>query len=251
MSACATYINITPDTIEQEHICCIIREKKIHPGIEAKRQWLANRLHEGHLFRKLQVKGSVFIEYAPLSHAWVPIEGDSYMYIYCLWVSNEFTHQGYGKELLNYCIKDALEKGMSGICMLGSKKQKHWLADQSFAKKHGFKVVDTTEDGYELLALSFDQTQPSFCKHAKAQQIDEQELTIFYDMQCPFIYQNIEKIKTFCLTNDIPLHLHKIDTLQKAKELPCVFNNYGVFYKGKFVSVNLLDTKTIQKMIAI
>jgi len=25
-----------------------------------------------------------------------------------------------------------------------------------------------------------------------------------------------------------------VDTLQKAKELPCVFNNWGVFYKGKF-----------------
>ena len=57
---------------------------------------------------------------------------------------------------MEYCLADAREKGKSGICMLGAKKQKNWLSDQSFAKKFGFEVVDTTDNGYELLALSFD-----------------------------------------------------------------------------------------------
>ncbi len=29
-----TYINITPENIDSEHLCCIIRSKKPHPGIE-------------------------------------------------------------------------------------------------------------------------------------------------------------------------------------------------------------------------
>lgn len=58
------FINLTPENLSGEHLCCIIRSKKIHPGIEAKRQWLASRLTEGHVFRKLNAKATVFIEYA-------------------------------------------------------------------------------------------------------------------------------------------------------------------------------------------
>lgn len=86
------FINLTPENIMDEHLCCIIRSRKPHPGVEAKRQWLAERLGEGHVFRKLNVKGCVFIEYAPLETAWTPILGDNYYYIYCLWVLGE--HKG-------------------------------------------------------------------------------------------------------------------------------------------------------------
>ena len=124
--------------------------------------------------------------------------------------------------------------------MLGSKKQKAWLSDQSFAKKFGFEVVDTIGNGYELLSLSFDGTTPKFTQNAKKEEIESHELTIYYDMQCPYIHQNIEMIKQYCETNNIPVSLIQVDTLQKAKELPCVFNNWAVFYKGRFVTVNLL-----------
>ena len=124
--------------------------------------------------------------------------------------------------------------------MLGAKKQKSWLSDQSFAKKFGFEVVDTTDNGYELLALSFDGTIPRFAQNVKKQEIESNELTIYYDMQCPYICQNIEIIKQYCEMNGVPVSFIQVDTLQKAKELPCVFNNWAVFYKGKFETVNLL-----------
>lgn len=124
--------------------------------------------------------------------------------------------------------------------MLGAKKQKSWLSDQSFAKKFGFEVVDVTDSGYELLALSFDGTIPRFAQNVKKQEIESKELTIYYDMQCPYICQNIEIIKQYCEMNDVPVSFIQVDMLQKAKELPCVFNNWAVFYKGKFETVNLL-----------
>ena len=150
---------------------------------------------------------------------------------------------------MEYCLNDAKAKGKSGICMLGAKKQKAWLSDQSFAKKFGFKVVDTTDHGYELLALSFDGTMPTFAQNVKNQGIGNKELTIYYDMQCPYICQNIEMIEQYCVQNDIPVSLIQVDTLQKAKELPCVFNNWGVFYKGKFETVNLLDVSAVQRIL--
>lgn len=243
------FVNLTAANLADEHLCCIIRSKVKHQGIEAKRQWLANRLTEGHVFRKLNAKATVFIEYAPIETAWVPIVGDNYIYLYCLWVVGSPKGNGYGKALMEYCIADARKKGKSGVCMLGAKKQKSWLSDQAFAKKYGFEVVDTTDNGYELLALSFDGTTPKFAPNVKREAIDNQELTIYYDMQCPFIHQKIGKIKQYCEMNGIPVSFVLVDTLQKAKELPCVFNNWAAFYKGRFVTVNLLDTGNLERIL--
>lgn len=243
------FVNVTSANLSEEHLCCIIRTRKPHQGVEAKRKWLRERLGEGHVFRKLNEKATVFIEYAPLETAWVPIVGDNFYYIYCLWTTGNHKGKGYGKLMMDYCIADAKAKGKSGICMLGAKKQKAWLTDQSFAKKFGFEVVDTTDNGYELLALTFDGTVPNFAYNAKKLEIDHHELSIYYDMQCPYVYQNVEIIKQYCETNTIPVSFIEVDTLQKAKELPCVFNNWAVFYKGKFETVNLLLDVTNLKRI--
>ena len=104
--------------------------------MEAKRRWLVDRLPEGHVFRKLDVKEKVFIEYAPLETAWVPVEGDNYLYLYCLWVAGAYKGKGYGRALMEHCLADARDRGKSGICMLGAEKQKAWLSDQSFARKY-------------------------------------------------------------------------------------------------------------------
>ena len=225
------FVNLTKENLSDEHLCCIIRSKKPHAGIDAKRQWLSDRLNEGHVFRKLNAKATVFIEYAPLETAWVPIIGDNYYYLYCLWVLGSPKGNGYGRALMEYCLTDAKEKGKSGVCMLGSKKRKNWLSDQSFA-------------------LSFDGTMPKFAQNAKKMKIESEDLTIYYDMQCPYIYQKIEMVKQYCDTNNVPVSLIQVDTLQKAKDLPCVFNNWGVFYKGNFETVNLLlDVEHLKRIL--
>lgn len=244
-----SFVDLTAENLPAEHLCCIIRSKKPHPGVEAKRAWLAERLQEGHVFRKLDAKGCCFIEYAPVDKAWVPIVGSNFLYIYCLWVAGEFKGKGYGRALMESCISDARAKGMSGVCMLGAKKQKNWLSNQAFARKYGFETVDSTEDGYELLALSFDGTAPAFTERARKQKIDSPELTVYYSMQCPFVLQKVEDLRTYCTDNRIPATLIPVDTLEKAKSLPCVFNNWGVFYKGKFETVNLLDIGSLQKIL--
>ena len=243
------FVTLTKENIDAEHLCCIIRTKKPHPGVEKKREWLRERLSDGHVFRKLDAKGCAFIEYAPLETAWVPIEGDNYYYIYCLWVTGDLKGTGTGKELLESCIADAKENGKSGICMLGAKKQKAWLSDQSFAKKFGFVTVDETDGGYELLALSFDGTSPHFCKTAKQEKIDSEDLTVYYDYQCPFILQRVETLRLYCEEQGIPSSFVEVDSLEKAKDLPCVFNNFAVFYRGKLETVNQIDPKYVERLL--
>ena len=243
------YLNLTNANLHNEHLCCIIRSKVTHPGVEKKREWLTQRIKDGHVLRKLSAKGCAFIEYAPLEKAFVPIEGKNYLYLYCEWVNGEFKGHGYGKELMEYCIEDAKNKGKSGICMLGAQKQKAWLSDQSFVKSFGFKVVDSTPSGYELLALSFDGTLPKFTTKAKTEKIDNKELTIYYDFQCPYMYQTIETVKQYCLEHNIPINLIEVKCLKQAKELPCAFNNFAVFYNGEFQTVNLLNSDTLERIL--
>lgn len=245
----ADFVNLTVENLASEHLCCIIRSKKPHPGVEDKRLWLTERLKEGHVFRKLQVKAPVFIEYAPLETAWVPIVGDNYLYLYCLWVSSEYKGKGYGKALMEYCLADAKERGKSGVCMLGAQKQKAWLSDQSFAQKYGFQVVDATENGYSLLALPFDEKLPRFAPNAKKGEIESKALTLYYDMQCPYTRQSIDMTKQSCEANHIPVSFIQVDTLEKAKDLPCVFNNFAVFYKGTLETVNQLNLPTLERML--
>jgi len=242
------FIDLTPENLPSEHLCCIIR-KKPHPGVEAKRRWLGGRLAEGHVFRKLDVRGTVFIEYAPLETAWVPVLGDNYLYIYCLWVAGEYKGRGYGKALMESCLADARARGRSGVCMLGSKKQKNWLSDQSFAGRFGFEPADETPGGYTLPALSFDGTLPRFSPDAKREAIDAQELTVYYSPQCPYILQCAETVRETCAQLGAPVSLIAVDTLQKAKALPCPFNNWAIFYKGKFETVNLPDAAYLARIL--
>ncbi len=53
------FINLTTENLADEHVCCVIRAKRAHPGIDAKKRWLADRLGEGHVFRKLDAKATV------------------------------------------------------------------------------------------------------------------------------------------------------------------------------------------------
>ena len=249
MTMAPRWIDLTPENLADEHLCCIIRRKKPHPGVEAKRAWLAARLKEGHVFRKLDVDGCVFIEYAPLETAWTPVVGENYYYIYCLWVQGAPKGHGYGRALMEHCLADARAHGRSGACMLGAAKQKAWLSDQAFAKRFGFETVDRTADGYELLSLSFDGTVPQFAPNAKRQAIDSRELTVYYDHQCPYALQRVEKLEAYCRAHGIPARFLLVDSLEKAKALPCVFNDWAVFYDGRFVTVNQIDGPAVERLL--
>lgn len=175
--------------------------------------------------------------------------GSNYIYIYCLWVSGHFKGHGFGKSLLEYCLDDARLQNKSGVCMLGSVKQKSWLSDKKFVLKYGFEVVDKTADGYEVLALSFDGTKPAFTERARQQRIDSEKLTIYYGLQCPYIPHLLGLVERYCQTHGVPVDLIKVDSLEKAKALPGVFNNWAVFYKGKFETVNLLDEAYLSRIL--
>ena len=246
-----SFINLSSENIEAEHLCCAISDKKHQDGVAAKKQWLRERIAEGHVFRKLDAKGKVFIEYAPLESAWVPVQGKDYLYIYCLWVAGSFSGKGYGSALLEYCIRDARAQGKAGVCILTSKKKQPFLSDKKFLQKCGFEVVDRAGDGYELMALSFHGEPPRFSESARQMKIHNKELTIYYGMQCPYISDCVKQVRQYCNQNSIPVNLVAVDTLEKAKNLPCFFSNWAVFRDGVFITNHLLNETYMKKKLGL
>ncbi|MPW24249.1 GNAT family N-acetyltransferase [Alkalibaculum sp. M08DMB] len=247
---CHNFINLEINNIDEEHLCCAISDKKHQIGVDVKKSWLSERISEGHVFRKLDAKGKVFIEYAPLETAWVPVNGVNYIYIYCFWVSGSFKGKGNGKKLLEYCVEDAKKQKKSGICVISSKKKTPFLTDKKYMLKYGFEVVDAIGD-YELLALSFDGQKPIYADYARKQEINSKDLTIYYSKQCPYIPNCIQQVEQYCKDHNIPLNLINVDTLEKAKTVPCVFNNYAVFYQGRFKTVHLLNEVYLKKKVLV
>lgn len=241
------YLNLTLDNLDDEHLCCALGDPKHQAGVDCKKDWLKARIKEGHVFRKLNARGKIFIEYAPLEKAWVPVTGQNYLYIYCLWVAGSFKGQGHGQELLQYAIADAKKQGKNGLCVLSSKKKKPFLAEKSFFTKYGFQVVDTIND-YELLAVSFNQELPHFNDCVKKMTIEEKDLTLFYSPQCPFTVFSVNEAKRYMEQNHVKINLVCIDSLDKAKNVPCIFNNFAVFNDGKFVSNTLLNLNSFAKI---
>ena len=243
------YINLNMDNIDDEHICCAIGDPKHQDGVSLKKEWIKNKLKDGHVFRKLDARGKIFIEYEPIESAWVPINGSNYMYIYCLWVAGSFKGKGIGKELLEYAIQDAKNKKMSGICTLVSKKKMPFIGDKKFFLHFGFKVVDTIGD-YELVALSFnDKEMPKFNDNARKMSIDSNDFTIYYSNECPYVEYEVKELTDYAKSKNIKLNFIKIDSLEKAKNAPCIFNNWANFYKGKFVSNTILNANAFEKLL--
>ena len=147
-------IKLTHDNIDQEHICCAISSNK-DVQVMSKKAWLKERLDEGLVFLKGNVRGKCFIEYIPTEYAWAPVEAEGYMYIDCLWVSGQFKGHGYSNLLLDACIEDSKAKGKKGLVILSSKKKLGFLSDPGYMRHKGFVTADTAEPYFELLYLPF------------------------------------------------------------------------------------------------
>lgn len=243
------YINLNENNIENEHICCAIGDPKHQEGVDKKKEWIKSKLKDGHVFRKLNARGKIFIEYEPIETAWVPIIGKDYDYIYCLWVAGSFKGKGIAKELLEYAIEDAKKGKKNGICTVVSKKKKPFLGEKKFFEHFGFKVVDSIED-YELLALSFNEKEkPKFNETAKKMEIENQDFTIYYNNECPYVEYEIKELNEYAKKHNIKINFIKVDSLEKAKNLPCFLNNWANFYKGKFISNTILNANSFEKLI--
>lgn len=246
-------IQLTPDNIYREHICCVIADKKGETCVSSKKAWMSDRFADGLVFKRLDARGKVFIEYIPAEKAWCPIHADGYMHINCFWVSGQFKGQGYGSRLLEECIADAKAKGKLGLTILSSPKKQPFLSDAAYLKKKGFFVADRAEPYFELLYLSFeaDAPLPRFRETAKPGKTDEdQGFVLYYTNQCPYTDKYAPLIRDMAQERHLPFRLVKLESMEEAQACPSPFTTYSLFYNGSFVTQEILSEKKFSDILA-
>lgn len=238
------YITLTKENIEQEHICCAISSNK-DPQVISKKEWLKSRMEEGLVFLKADLRGKCFIEYIPAEYAWVPIQADNYMHINCFWVSGSCKGHGYANDLLDQCIADAKQKGKAGITVISSAKKKPFLSDPKYLAYKGFQVADTAAPFYELLYLPFTtQAQvPQWKECAKRASNDLDGFSLYYSNGCPFTAKYVPLLEKFAAEQGIPLIATKIDSREKAQNVPFAWTNFALFYNGEYVTNEIPNEK--------
>ena len=70
------FITLTKDNIEKEHICCAFSDKKCQESYNLKKEWLKRQFENGYVFRRLNERAKVFIEYGPAENGWVPVKAE-------------------------------------------------------------------------------------------------------------------------------------------------------------------------------
>lgn len=244
-------IKITESNIDTEHICCSIAEKKGENCVQSKKDWMRERLKEGLIFKKLNVRGKVFIEYIPAESAWFPFNAEWYMVINCFWVSGQYKGKGISNLLLEECINDSKLQGKRGIVVLSSKNKKPFLSDGNYFKYKGFKVADTAKPDYELLYISFneDEVAPSIKECAKNGDIEEMGLVLNYSNQCPHTEKYVQIIKKVADSRELKIKINKYKNKSQAQNAPSPFTAYSLLYNGKFITNEVLSEKKFIKIL--
>lgn len=251
MSDSREIITLNLENIEVEHICCAISDKKSISGYLKKKEWMKKQIQKGYVFKKLNVNHKVFIEYCPSEVALIPITAPNYMIINCFWVAGKYAGKGYGKRLLEECIKDSAN--MDGIAVLTSNKKKPYMSDKNFFIKQGFEVCDTAPPYFELLVYKNNQNavSPTFNKAAKENVCSNKNgLTVYYSNRCLFTeYYTNTVLKELSSKEGIELEIIRIDTKEQAKDLPSPFSIYSIFYNGNFITHEILNEAKFSKIV--
>lgn len=244
-------ITLNKENINTEHICCAISDKKCHEGYLKKKEWMIQQMDKGYVFKKFDVNHKVFIEYCPSEIALSPIYAPNYMVINCFWVAGQYAGKGYGKKLLEECIKASQDK--DGIVVVSSNKKKPYVADKKFFLKHGFEVCDTAPPYFELLVYKKNPNaqMPVFNEAAKLNECENKNgLTVYYSNQCPFTEYYINTVlKGLAEKEDINLEIIHINSKEAAVNLPCAFSIHSIFYNGKFITHEILSEKKFYKLL--
>ena len=237
------FINLTATNISEEHICCAISDKKCKESYDAKKEWLKKEFSNGYVFKRLNERAKVFIEYGNAEDAWLPISAKNYININCFWVSGKYKKQGYAKKLLNFAIEDALKNNKDGLVTVVGTKKRHFMSDTKWFLKQGFIEIDSTDTGFSLLVKSFKEnsTKPTFNPSVKkAIAKTKKGIVIYYTNRCPFAeFHALNSIQETAEKRKLPLKVIKLKTKEEAQNAPSPATIFSLFLNGKFITTDI------------
>lgn len=241
-------INVTPQNAKEETFFCIKDIKR--EGFKSKHNWYSNHFKEGLKINilKLDDKMVGFIEYAPASHAWRPLDAPNFMFIQCITVySKKDRNKGYGALLINHAIEEAKQLGMSGICTMTSKGS--WVAEKDVFLQNGFELVETKER-FELLSRKWDDKAPNpKLIDWTANQKKYKGWNLVYADQCPWHEKSVFDLLNTAMDFGIDLKIKKLETVQEVKQAPSGFGVFSLLHNGKLLEDHYLSATRFKNIL--
>lgn len=236
-------IQLTSDNLAEEHICCAISDKKCADSYQAKKDWLKQAFNNGYVFRRLNERAKVFIEYGPAETAWIPITAPNYLNVNCFWVSGKYKKNGYGKALLQTAIDDAIKQGKHGLVTVVGTKKFHFMSDTKWLLRQGFEEVEKTASGFSLLVKKLHENaeNPKFNESVKSGECPEKDgIVVYYSNRCPFAeFQAQQSLIETAKNRNLPLKIHKLKTMEEAQNAPSPATIFSLFLNGTFMTTDL------------
>jgi len=238
-----TYISLTKQNIDSEHICCAFSDKKCSQSYELKKQWLKKEFENGYVFYRLNERAKVFIEYCPAQTAWAPVTAPDYTMINCFWVSGKYKKHGHGKALLQKAEDDALDQGRDGLVTIVGTKKYHFMSDTKWLLRQGFETCKTIPSGFSLLVKKFNEKakDPVFNNAVlNGECPDKDGIVVYYSNRCPYSEYHVKNslLETIQKRN-LSLKVIKLETMEQAQASPAPATIFSLFNKGKFVTTNI------------
>jgi GNAT superfamily N-acetyltransferase len=236
-------IQLDKTNIANEHICCAFSDKKCKESYELKKDWLKKEFDNGYVFRRIDARAKVFIEYGPAEKGWVPVEAPNYLLINCFWVSGQYKGQGYAKELLRFALEDAKNQGKDGLVTVVGTSKFHFMSDTKWLLKQGFETYEKLSSGFSLLVkkINPNANNPKLKDAVKSGECsDKNGIVVYYSNRCPFSEYHVNtSLKETVEKRNLPLKVIKLDTLEKAQTSPTPATIFSLFYNGKFITTDL------------
>lgn len=236
-------ITLNRTNIDTEHICCAISDKKCKDSYELKKQWLKKEFENEYVFRRIDARAKVFIEYGPAEKGWVPITAPHYLLINCFWVSGQYKNNGYGKELLRLALEDAEKQGKNGLVTVVGTKKFHFMSDTKWLLRQGFETCEDISTGFSLLTkkLKPEAVNPSFNECAKTDECSNKNgLVAYFSNRCPLSeYHVTTSLKETAEKRNLPLEIIKLQSAEEARQAPTPATIFSLFYNGKFITTDI------------
>ncbi|UCE13984.1 MAG: GNAT family N-acetyltransferase [Candidatus Heimdallarchaeota archaeon] len=204
---------------------------------------------------ELAVHGLVpkgLLEFLPIEYALEPIEGESMLFINCIWILPPFWNSGVAKSLIESFVERAKEYGGASVLAYEGDR---WFGTTikympfRFFEKFGFKEI-ATDGTRKLLYLDLGANDPPTLVLPETKPVENSnrtQLDIFFNSQCPWNRYMIEEVKqNIQRYPEICVNLVNTDDREKILEYGV---SRGIFLNGEPVIKRMAEWNEIKSEI--